>query len=338
MSRLLSIAAALLVLSAPLGAQGAGEESVVTELRLHPTLNAASNAGRALGATELEHVARRLARELGGEARPAPFEARDGSAVYLLGPNGEDGRLLLSGQAMGHAFEAAEVPGHGGELLRIPQLVVGVRHLAPGLDARCGVAVLEMQLDPKTGVPHASGLRALTWANVEDVPLACGRLRQLVRREQGQDGLVFEAVVLDRRDDAERPPAYREWVTASLLPGGFVTVGELEREKLASGPTNQPLLIERHGVDEVSVIVPAEDEEVGSALVRAIASRLPEVRVLETTHGWGWTRIQLEGPREQVDAFLATLQEDEQSGSLSAELIVRSGELARATVRFRTEE
>jgi hypothetical protein len=39
-----------------------------------------------------------------------------------------------------------------------------------------------------------------------------------------------------------------------------------------------------------------------------------------------------------VDAFLATLQEDEQSGSLSAELIVRSGELARATVRFRTEE
>lgn len=328
------ILSALTWLALAVPSSGEDSTTVVTTARLSPEAVRA----RGLGGTELEHVARRLARELATEARPAPFEGRDGSAIYLLGPDGEDGQLLLSGLRMGHVFEPAEVPGHGGELLRIPQLVAGVRHLAPGLEPRCGVAVLEMQLDPKTGVPHASGLRALTWADLDDFPQACGVVRQLDVGVEPQDALVFEAIVIDRREDSEQPPAYREQVTRRMVPGGFTVAGEAVRERLDQAPKHLPLLIECEGVDECSVQVPAEDAEIGSELVRAITAQLPDVRVVETSHGWGWTRVQLEGPRDQVDKFLAALQEGQQAESLSAELVVRSGELARATVRFRAEQ
>lgn len=302
----------------------------------------------ALGGTELEHVARRLATELGTTVRPADFEApspggfgspfgdgRVAAQAWLLGPEGSEGLLLLSTAGMGHAYEPAEVPGQGGELLRLPQLVVGVRRLGGGLEPRCGAAVFEMQLDPKTRVPHASGLRTLVWADLAEFPHACGALRRYAPLAEGLDGLVFELPARDRRTPGAQPALFREQARVRLAPGVFLPLGEPDREPIESLRAGEPLLVEYEGVDERRIVELEHDDAAGSALVQEISGRLPEVRVIESDSGWGWTRVQLEGPRAQVDRFLSELQQDGRSGQLNAELVLRSGELARATIRFR---
>ena len=332
--------------TAPLGHPRAMSSSRLRTLGLALLLFACGQKAFALGGTELEHVARRLATELGTSLKPADFEApvgrstfgdtRDGQ-TWLLGDDGSDGLLVLSSVGMGHAFEPAEVPGHGGRLLRVPQLVVSVRRLGGGLEPSCGAAVLEMQLDPKTRLLHATGLRTLLWADQEEFPQACGELLRFAPQDDGLDALVFAIPVRERRENGEEPPLYLERATARLAPGAFLPVGEPEREPLERLPPDRPLLLDCHGVDDCEVVEREQDSRVGNAVVREISARLPEVRVLETGSGGGWTRVQLEGPRQQVDRFLSELQEDSRAGQVSAELVLRTGELARATIRFQAQ-